>query len=321
MRHRWPQEQGRLRAQLKGGCYRFEPLSRVTDQDGEVLSLWSARDSLVLKMLSHVLAEHLPISGRGVHVKGHGGAKVAVRQVRGNLAHNRFVLRTDVKDYYASIDHFRLLDRLSVYVKDRRVMNLLGQYLRRSVEWGGLFKDIDKGTSRGCPLSPLIGAFFLKELDEEMERSGLFYVHYMDDILVLAPTRWKLRAAVKTLNQVFNRLGLEKHPEKTFIGRIEKGFDFLGYHFNSHRLSLAEKTVENFVSHLHRLYEQQQSTPEGADVLGAYVRRWMGWAEGGLGEVECLIQRERRLLGGWALGVQEYNSTARFADTTMSICP
>ncbi len=49
----------------------------------------------------------------------------------------------------------------------------------------------------GCSLSPLIGAFFLKQLDERMERSGLFYVRFMDDILVLAPTRWRLRKAEK----------------------------------------------------------------------------------------------------------------------------
>ena len=53
----------------------------------------------------------------------------------------------------------------------------------------------------------------------------------MDDIVVLAPTRWKLRWAVKAVNEVLSSLRLEKHPDKTFIGRIEKGFDFLGYHF------------------------------------------------------------------------------------------
>ncbi len=69
------------------------------------------------------------------------------------------------------------------------------------------------------------GAFFLKQLDERMQRSGLFYVRFMDDILVLAPTRRRLRKAVKAVNKVLGSLGMEKHPDKTFIGRIEKGFD------------------------------------------------------------------------------------------------
>jgi hypothetical protein len=87
------------------------------------------------------------------------------------------------------------------------------------------------------PLSPLLGAFFLTELDDALEHLGLFAVRYMDDILVLAPTRWKLRAAVQMVNQILAALGLAKHPDKTFIGRIMKGFDFLGYHFRPGRLT------------------------------------------------------------------------------------
>ena len=68
--------------------------------------------------------------------------------------------------------------------------------------------------------------------DEQLSRSGLYYVHYMDDILIMAPTRWKLLRAIKQLNQIFSQLKLVQHPNKTFIGRIEKGFDFLGYHFS-----------------------------------------------------------------------------------------
>ncbi len=107
-------------------------------------------------------------------------------------------------------------------------MNLLGQYLRRTAERGAVFRDYERGISLGCPLSPLMGAFFLKPLDERMERSGLFYVRFMDDILVLAPTRWRLRKAVKAVNEVLGSLCLLKHPDKTFVGRTERGFDFLG---------------------------------------------------------------------------------------------
>ncbi len=180
-----------------------------------------------------------------------------MRQVWARLAENRFVLRTDVKSYYASMDHFLLLDQLAVYVRDRHVLNLLGQYLRRSSERGGQFCDSEKGISLGCPLSPLIGAFFLNELDQRMARSGLFYVRFMDDILVLSPTRWKLRKAVKAVNGMLEALGLEKHPDKTFIGRIEKGFDSLGYHFGPNGLCVAKTTVENFVACAIRLYEQE----------------------------------------------------------------
>jgi retron-type reverse transcriptase len=125
-----------------------------------------------------------------------------------------------VKSYYASIDHLKLLDQVAVYIKDRRVLNLIGQYLRRTSERGGCFWAFEKGISLGCPLSPLIGACFLSAVDDALEKTGLFYIRFMDDILVLVPSRWKLRHAVRTVNQALASLAVEKHPDKTFIGRI-----------------------------------------------------------------------------------------------------
>jgi hypothetical protein len=216
-------------------------------------------------------------------VKGNGGAKAAVRQVMAHLPANGFVMRTDVKSFYASIDHIALIERLARHIDDSLILDLLVQYMRRTSERGGCFWDHDRGISLGCPLSPLIGAFFLYELDLRMERSGLFYIRFMDDILVLAPSRWKLRGAVKAVNETLRSLRLEKHPDKTSIGRIERGFDFLGYCFTPDGLSVAAATFRRFVGRKHRLYEQEREGHVGPSALGAYVRRWNSWAVGGLG--------------------------------------
>lgn len=74
---------------------------------------------------------------------------------------------------------------------------------------------------------------------------------------------------------------LEKHPDKTFVGRIDKGFDFLGYRFDGAGMTVARATVERFVEHATRLYEQERRAPHGPALLGPYVRRWTGWVRGG----------------------------------------
>ncbi len=127
--------------------------------------------------------------GGGLRLRPDWVGRAAVRQVWAGLAENRFVLRTDVKSYYASIDHLLLLDQPAALIKDRRMLNLLGQFLRRTAERGGVFWDYRLGISLGCPLSPLMGALFLKCLDERMEKSELISARFMDDILVLSPTR------------------------------------------------------------------------------------------------------------------------------------
>jgi hypothetical protein len=131
----------------------------------------------------------------------------------------------------------------------------------------------------GCSLSPLMGALYLDGLDRHMEATGLFYARFMDDWVVLAPTRWKLRTAIRRINQTLAELQVKQHPGKTFVGRISRGFEFLGYSFASAGLvGVARQSVERFVDRATQLYEQ------GADSvrIGEYVRRWRMWVRSGL---------------------------------------
>ena len=110
-------------------------------------------------------------------------------------------------------------------------------------------------------------------------------MRYMDDILVLTRTRSQLRGAVRTLNQIFNRLKLSQAPDKAFIGRITRGFDFPGCQFSTERLRVAAKTIDKHAARWHWLYEQQKrnTAPAGAAVMNAYVLRWQRWCKAGLG--------------------------------------
>jgi RNA-directed DNA polymerase len=69
----------------------------------------------------------------------------------------------------------------------------------------------------------------------------------MDDWIILPTNRSKLKKVIQTVNQTLNELKVEKHPEKTFIGLIAKDFDFLGYSFEPKGLSIAQKTLANFL--------------------------------------------------------------------------
>jgi RNA-directed DNA polymerase len=288
LRLHWQTERRRILQSLEREEYYFSPLQRITKADGTLIHLWCSADALVLKALALAITPLLPVSQRCTHVKGNGGLKYAVRDVQKHLAAHEYVMRTDVKSFYESIDHHLMLDKLAVYIKDRFILNLLWQSMRRCVEHGGIFRDIKQGLPRGCPLSPLLGAFFLAELDEALEKQDVFYVRYMDDVLIMSQRRWGLRRAIKRLNEIFESLGLEKHPDKTFIGRIEQGFDFLGYHFSRAGLRLAVKTIVNAVEKMHRLYEQKQTAPERAAALDDYLRRWVRWTTAGLnGLIVC----------------------------------
>ncbi len=106
LRRRWHEIKPQLKKRLLCDSYCFSPLSEVRLADG-ALECWTALDSLVLKAMAIVLGRHLApiISDRCVHVAGHGGAKKAVCEVVKYLTPDCHVMKSDVKGYYASIDH------------------------------------------------------------------------------------------------------------------------------------------------------------------------------------------------------------------------
>jgi RNA-directed DNA polymerase len=234
-------------------------------------------------MLAMALPEALALSSLCTHIKGHGGLKATVSVLQAALPDYRYVMKTDVKRYYESIDHTILLKQLDKDITDPFIWRLLVQFVKRTVERGGTFKSITCGISRGCSLSPVIAAYYLTSLDKQMEGdTRYFYRRFMDDVIVLAKTRWHLRKAVKTVNQHFNQLKMAQAPDKTFIGRIEKEFDFLGYRFGEEKLTITKQTLKNHIRRLTQLYEQKKHQPNWKMLLDDYRQRWVTWVYSGI---------------------------------------
>ncbi len=284
LKRTWDSPAEAIMESFRSGTYQFDVQAKITLSCGETIALWSSYDALIIKVLTGIIQEILKpfLLKTCYHLKGNRGLKGAVRDVMKQLPEYKFFCKTDVRSYYDSIDHYILLMKLHDYIDDRIIIGYVWQFLNRCVEWGGLYQDITRGIPRGSSLSPLLGAFYLMELDQKMEKMDVKYFRYMDDILILAPTRWKLKKAIRVLNQTFNELKLEKHPDKTLLGRTERGFDFLGYHFCPKGLGVAKKTVENFLSRAIRLYEQESGEAMASARLGLYVLRWVRWFAGGI---------------------------------------
>jgi hypothetical protein len=164
------------------------------------------------------------------------------------------------------------------------LQGLFHQYARYSVECAGEFYTPKYGIPRGCALSPIIGASHLFHIDSYFSvQEGLFYSRYMDDFLILSRTRWKLRKAVKQLNIFFNLGGFEQHPDKTQLGRLSSGFDWLGVAFNdSGATGIAPRSRLKHQERSLRLYEQSRlkglTDSESKNRVQAYVTRWDRWA-------------------------------------------
>jgi RNA-directed DNA polymerase len=185
---------------------------------------------------------------------------------------------------YASIDHAVLLALVRQRIDDRLVLDLVGQYLRRTVDEDCIYTTVTLGISLGCPLSPLMAALYLEPLDHRLEATGLTYARFMDDWVILARTRWSLRRAVRMVNETLRELRVEQHPDKTFIGRIERGFTFLGYWITKQGVTgVAPSAWEAFRGRVARLMSRMRRE-EILRRIGQYVRRWKRWLLSGVQE-------------------------------------
>lgn len=175
------------------------------------------------------------------------------------------------------------------HVCSRVLRDLITQYVHYSVEDGGTFHTPTAGISRGCPLSPLMGALHLYDMDEHFGRQeGIHYARYMDDIIILAKTRWSLRRHTKRLMQWFSERGFEAHPDKTFIGRTHKGFDWMGAWLTHEGVTdIAPRAKANHREKVRRLYEQLARIPaylrkrrekQVHARVSTYRKRWHIWA-------------------------------------------
>jgi RNA-directed DNA polymerase len=142
---------------------------------------------------------------------------------------SEWIVDADLRDFFGSVDHEKLLTLVAQRVADGRVLRLIEAMLKAGSYGKGQLFPSKRGTPQGGVVSPTLSNILLTPFDREMRLRGYQLTRYADDWVITCKSAAEARAAVEAAGRVLKQLGVELHPQKTRIVHVQEGFEFLGY--------------------------------------------------------------------------------------------
>ena len=280
---------GRWRAvvnELRADRYQPLPVRRVEidkpDGGKRQLGIPTVIDRVIQQAIAQVLT---PIFDSGFSDHSFGfrpnrNGQQAVQQVQSIIKEGRRVaVDVDLSKFFDRVNHDLLLTHLGYKVKDKRLLRLIGRYLRAGVIDNQLYRESLEGVPQGGPLSPLLANIMLDPLDKELERRGHKFARYADDFTILVKSK---RAGERVLHSVSNylqnRLKLVVNAAKSRVVNTSES-KFLGFTFQGGRIQWHPKTLLKFKQQIRKLTNRNWGVSMKYQLfkISQYVRGWINY--------------------------------------------
>lgn len=276
-----------VKEQIQQNRYQPQPVKRVWipklgTNEKRPLGIPVVKDRIVQAALRMVLE---PIFEQTFAEHSYGfrpgrGCKDALRQTQ-RLLHSgkSWVVDADLKGYFDTIPHKRLMEKVAERVADRRILEMIQMFLKQGIMDGGLLTEAgEEGTPQGAVMSPLLANIYLNALDHKMAKAGYDMVRYADDFVILCSTEEQAKEALEQVRMWVEENGLKLHPQKTRIIDMKQsgGFDFLGYHFEKKYRWPRKKSLEKFQAKIREITPRLsgKSLPSIIKALNPCLKGW-----------------------------------------------
>jgi retron-type reverse transcriptase len=168
-----------------------------------------------------------------LHIYGPSGVKLATQRIRQVLEEEKpaYIIRADIKSFYKSIPHYKLIQDIKKLYDDPKVQSMLQEVITNPIETPRGYKNAVTGVALRGPLSQFFSAIYLKPLDDAFLNSDVTYIRFQDDVIILCKTKRQLNRCRRKMMDILDERHLKLSRKKSRIGLINKGFHFLGINY------------------------------------------------------------------------------------------
>ena len=275
-----------IRSSIFAGTYKPLPVKRVEIPKAtggtRPLGVPAVLDRLIQQAIAQVL---FPIFDPGFSETSFGfrkglSAHDAVYQVRHYIREGyRVAVDADLAKFFDTVEHDVLMNRVSRKVRDKRVLKLIGAYLRAGVMIDGRLHETRKGVPQGGPLSPMLSNILLDELDKELEGRSHRFARYADDFVILVKSRRAGERVMASITQFLEKkLKLKVNQEKSKVAHTNE-ITFLGFAFSGAKICWSDKAFVRYKQRIKELTGRSWGVSMEYRLfkLAEYLRGWMGY--------------------------------------------
>lgn len=286
LKRHWP----KIKQALLDGYYDPFPVRRkdIPKPDGGMrpLGIPTALDRLIQQAVAQVLQRiwEPTFSDSSFGFRTGRSQHHAIRRAKAYVQDDyRYIVDMDLAKFFDTVNHDRLMSRLTTRVHDKRVLKLVRKFLTAGVMIGGLVSPATEGTPQGGPLSPLLSNIVLDELDKELEKRRLRFVRYADDFVIYVRSKKAAQRVMQNVTRfIERRLKLQVNQQKSGISH-PWWKPYLGFSFTSRRddprIRIHSKSIKRFKQRVRELTGRScgMSIEQVIERLNRYTVGWWNY--------------------------------------------